>query len=92
VARANFAAAIASGGLSADAKAIDLVGLCAKHWPDLGDLQRIDWLAQLLNGRPPAAEVSRGIWKAAGTAEGTSSARMARVVALILARPESQLT
>jgi uncharacterized protein (DUF1800 family) len=89
VARANFAAALALGRLGAIAKPPDLAALAARH----GQKDRADALGffgEILNGTRVDQTASASLWQAAA-ATGSDPDRLNRAVALLLARPESQL-
>jgi uncharacterized protein (DUF1800 family) len=92
VARANFAAMLVTGGLSAEAKAIDMTGLGRKLGAESGACDALARFGELLTGRPAAPEVARTIWDSAANADHPGPSRLARAIALLLARPEAQLT
>jgi uncharacterized protein (DUF1800 family) len=89
VARANFAAALALGRLGTAAASPDLAALAARHGRK-GPTEALGFFGEILNGRSVGKSVSASLWQAAaGT--GSDPERLNRAVALLLARPESQL-
>ena len=89
VARANFAAALALGRLGAVAKPPDLADLAARHGRK-DPMEALDFFSVILSGRRADQAVSASLWQAAA-ATGSDPDRLNRAVALLLARPESQL-
>ena len=91
VARANFAAAVVEGHLHAGStgEPPDLESLAARHGRDPDPLS---FLNQLLAGRRLDPEAYESILKKAASSGGTSPERFNRAVALLLSRPEAQLT
>jgi hypothetical protein len=89
VARANFAAALALGRLGAIAKHPDLAAVAARHGRK-DATEALGWFGEILNGRKVDKTLASALWQsAAGT--GSDPERLNRAVALLLARPESQL-
>ena len=86
VARANFAAALAEGRLNTDATPPDLAALFDRDGDPAATLDRF---ARLHTGRPLATGTADALMQAAGDA---GPGRINRAVALLLARPEAQLT
>ncbi len=91
VARANFAAALGLGRLGVEARPPDLPALAARRGRCNEGAECLAFLGELLNGRRLDAELATSLWQAAaGT--GSDFERFNRAVALLLSRPESQLT
>jgi uncharacterized protein (DUF1800 family) len=91
VARANFAAALVEGRAHAGSSALvpDLQALAARHG------RRKDALcffAELLTGRRVDAAVSKDIFEHVEALSGSRAERCSRAVALLLCRPDAQLT
>jgi uncharacterized protein (DUF1800 family) len=91
VARANFAAALAAGRLNAEATPPDLAGLAARRTQRDGPIDALHFFGRLLTGRAPDGPTIEALWQAARAPGGSGPERMNRAVALLLARPESQL-
>jgi len=94
VARANFAAALVEGRLNAGSAADvpDLRGLAARHGRGNTTENALRFFSELLLGRqlePAASETIRRVRVAGG---GSESERFNQTVALLLSRPEAQLT
>jgi uncharacterized protein (DUF1800 family) len=91
IGRANFAAALVSGGLNRGGEAFDTLGLAARH----GGAKDLDailaWYGELLLGVPPAKSWRDRLLTALGpkATAGPDTAR--RALALLLASPEAQL-
>jgi hypothetical protein len=92
VARANFAAALAAGRLSSDATPLDLLGLAARRGRAAGAVEAIAFFGELLTGRHTDRDTSGALWRASCAAGGSETEQINRSVALLLARPEAQLT
>jgi uncharacterized protein (DUF1800 family) len=92
LARANFAAALTSGGLSAEAKPIDLSELCTKLGPGNNHCDAVARLGELLTGRPLPPGIARTLWDSSVKMKDPDATRLTRATALVLARPEAQLT
>ena len=94
VARANFAAALVEGRLNAGsaADAPDLLGLAARHGrgKDTGDALRFS--AELLLGRPIDPAACQAMLRQSASPGGSVPDRFNRAIALLLSRPEAQLT
>jgi uncharacterized protein (DUF1800 family) len=89
VARANFAAALALGRMGPVATLPDLTALAARHGRK-DTAQALRFFGEILNGKGVDETVTALLWQfAAGT--GSDPERLNRAVALLLARPESQL-
>jgi uncharacterized protein (DUF1800 family) len=90
VGRANFAAALVAGQLSARPASLDAAALPARHGRG-GDLDDVlSFYAELLTGRPPEPAWRRRLLAALGPAARRPDAA-AVAVALIAAAPEAQL-
>ncbi len=91
VARANFAAALVEGHLHAGSTGDmpDLEGLATRHGRNRDPLP---FFSELLVGRRLEPEACQAIFKNAASTGGTPIERFNRAVALLLARPEAQLT
>ena len=91
VARANFAAALGLGRLGVDATPPDLAALAVRRGRCKDGAESLSFMGDLLNGRRLDPALAESLWQAvAGT--GSDSERFNRAVALLLSRPESQLT
>jgi uncharacterized protein (DUF1800 family) len=91
VARANFAAALAEGRLNpGGVMPPDLRALAARRAQASAPEEFLEFFGDLLNGRRPATTVVESLWRAAG-GPGAGGEPINRAVALLLARPESQL-
>jgi hypothetical protein len=90
VARSNFAAALAEGRLHSDGKAPDLAGLAERTARAREPVASLRFFAELLGGRAVDSSSAEAVWRHAGEA-GSEDGRLNRAVALLLARPESQL-
>ena len=89
VARANYAAALALGQLGPVAKPPDLTALAGVRGRK-DPLEAVRFLADMLNGRTLERALASSLWQSAA-GSGSDSERLNRAVALLLARPESQL-
>jgi uncharacterized protein (DUF1800 family) len=92
VARANFAAALAAGELGVEARRIDLDRLASRHGRRREASATIAWFGELLTGRPAEPAVADAILKATERLGAPAIPRLNTAVALLLARPEAQLT
>jgi len=88
VARANFAAALADGQLWTPVQTPALAALCARHGVATELETAVPWFVELLWGAAPTLAVEEVV-KSASAAPPEQ--RLARAVALLLARPESQV-
>jgi uncharacterized protein (DUF1800 family) len=89
VARANFAAALALGRLGPAATPPDLAALAARHGRK-DPAEAVGFFGEVSNGRRVDQAATASLWQAAaGT--GSDRERLNRAVALLLARPESQV-
>jgi len=88
VARANFAAALVEGRLWHPARGPDMDNLVQRHRPVDDLAEAVAWLMELLWGEREDAAVSE-IVAAAGSEK--KDRRLSTAIALLLARPESQL-
>jgi hypothetical protein len=91
VARANFAAALAEGRLQTDAPPPDLDALAARAGRGDEPAGQVAFFHELLTGRRPKGTLADSLCRAA-TGAGPAPARLNRAVALLLARPDAQLT
>jgi uncharacterized protein (DUF1800 family) len=90
LARANFAAALAQGGLNAESTPPDLSMLAARHAHANEPVNAVRFFGELLTGRRLDRDAADALWEAAaGT--GSDPGRLNRAVALLLARPDAQL-
>jgi uncharacterized protein (DUF1800 family) len=90
VARANFAAALALGRLGVGTSPPDLSALAGRHGRGKSPEDAVAFFGELLGGRLVDQALAGSLWRtAAGT--GSDPERLNRAVALLLARPESQL-
>ena len=92
VARANFAAALTAGELGVETRPIDLDGLVSRHIRRRGTAETIAWFGELLTGRPAEPAVADALWTASERPGASAVPRLNTAVALLLARPETQLT
>src|SRR5262249_24612320 len=94
VARANFAAALVGGRLNSGSTADvpDLPSLAARHGrgKDAGDALR--FFRDLALGRSAEATPCRTILEKWASEGGSDAERFNRAIALLLSRPEAQLT
>jgi hypothetical protein len=90
VARANFAAALACGRLNSDATQPDLQGLAIRRGRVQEPQESIPFFGQLLTGRRLDPIAAEELWRDAPPG-GPETERLNRAVALLLARPESQV-
>jgi uncharacterized protein (DUF1800 family) len=91
VARANFAAALACGRLNWDAAPPNLQEVAIRRGRAQEPQESIGFFGQLLTGRRLDRVVAKDHWKRAAGAAGPETERLNRAVALLLARPESQV-
>jgi uncharacterized protein (DUF1800 family) len=91
VARANFAAALVMGRLGALATPPDLTALAGRRGRFKDDVERVLFFGELLNGRPFGTALAASLWQSAAGTESLGE-RVNRAVAVLLSRPESQLT
>jgi uncharacterized protein (DUF1800 family) len=93
VARANFAAALASGRLKAGSAAHcpDLGSLAARHGRGKDTRDALRFFGDLALGRSIEATICRTIIEKSASAGGSGAERLNRAVALLLSRPEAQL-
>ena len=91
VARANFAAALVDGHLHAGSSADkpDLQALAARHGRGKDALP---FFGELLIGRRSDPAACKAILKSADSSGGSPTDRFNRAIALLLSRPEAQLT
>jgi uncharacterized protein (DUF1800 family) len=91
IGRANFAAALVSGGLNRDGKPFDALGLARRHGraDDLDSI--LAWYGELLLGAPPARPWRDRLLAALGPRPTAEPAAARRALALLLASPEAQL-
>ena len=92
VARANFASALTAGELGVEVRPIDLDGLASRHVRRRGTSTTIAWFGELLTGRPAEPAVADALWTASDRPGPAAVPRLNAAVALLLARPEAQLT
>jgi uncharacterized protein (DUF1800 family) len=94
VARANFAVALVEGRLNAGSTADtpNLRRLASRHGRGNSAGDALRFFGELLLGRPLDAAACEPIRRQADSAGGTEPERFNRAVALLLARPEAQLT
>jgi uncharacterized protein (DUF1800 family) len=92
VARANFSAALTAGELDVEVRPIDLDRLASRHGRRQGMSATIAWFGELLTGRPANPAVADALWKASKRPSASAVPRLNTAVALLLARPEAQLT
>ncbi|APW63707.1 DUF1800 domain-containing protein [Paludisphaera borealis] len=90
VARANFAAALAEGRLHADGKPPDFASLAERNVKTREPDAALKLVSEVLSGRVLDPSSADAIQRSAGDA-GSANDRLNRAVALLLARPESQL-
>jgi uncharacterized protein (DUF1800 family) len=94
VARANFAAALLEGRLNAGS-AVDppnLLSLAARYGRNHNPSEALRFFSDLLLGQPLDAAACETILRQAATARGSEAGRVDRAIALLLARPEAQLS
>lgn len=94
VARANFAAALVEGRLNAGSAADvpDLRGLAARHGRGNTTQNALHFFSELLLGRQLEPAESETIQRVRVAGGGSASERFNQTVALLLSRPEAQLT
>ncbi len=94
VARANFAAAVVEGRLSAGSSSgmADLRAIAAKHRRGRDDAEALGFCGDLLLGQGLDTAVYATILRECSAGGGTAAQRFGRTVANLLARPEAQLT
>jgi uncharacterized protein (DUF1800 family) len=94
VARANFAAALVEGRLNAGSAADvpDLRGLAARHGRGNTTDDALRFFGALLLGRQLDPAASETVRRAGAAGGGSDSERFNRTVALLLSRPEAQLS
>jgi uncharacterized protein (DUF1800 family) len=92
IARANYAAAIAAGGLTAGAKAPDLSELSERNARSRSAEQAIVFFNDLLTGGQLGEAERNEILDAARANENPNQQPLTHAVAQLLARPEAQLT
>jgi uncharacterized protein (DUF1800 family) len=92
IARANFAAALVAGKLTARASQPPLAAIAERRGRANGEQETIGFFNELLTGGQIDAAGLKEIHAAAAAGSRTESERIARAVALLLARPEAQLT
>jgi uncharacterized protein (DUF1800 family) len=91
IGRANYAAALAGGGLHADRKPLDALGMARRHGRG-GDLDSLlTFYGELLRGVPPDPAWRDRLRTALGPRQVPSPAAARRAVALMLVSPETQL-
>jgi uncharacterized protein (DUF1800 family) len=88
LARANFAAALVDGRVWHPSQPRDLWQLVHRHHETDGVTEAVTWLAELLWGAAPAEVVSEIV---AAANQEKPDRQLSAAVALLLARPESQL-
>ena len=92
IARANFAAALIEGRLTAGAMPPDLLAL-AEHYGRGGNVdEALSFFEDLLTGEQAGEAVRKEILDSASAKDSSNRELLARSVALLLARPEAQLT
>ena len=91
VARANYAANLIEGRLSADATPPDLLGLAARHVGAKSTEEALRFYCDLLLGRPLDADVMASLMRPESSNGTASASPLGRAVALLLARPEAQI-
>jgi uncharacterized protein (DUF1800 family) len=90
IGRANYAAALASGGLTRRGEPCDALGLARRHGR-ANDLETLlGWYGELLFGAPPARPWRDRLLTALGKAAAEPDTAR-RALALLLASPEAQL-
>jgi uncharacterized protein (DUF1800 family) len=92
VARANFAAALTAGELDVEVRPIDLDQLASRHGQRRETSATIAWFGELLTGRPAEPAVADALRKASQRPGTSAVPRLNTAVAMLLARPEAQLT
>ncbi len=92
VARANFAAALTAGELGVEVRPIDLDRLASRHGRPRETSATLAWFGELLTGRPAETAVADALWTASERPGASAVPRLNTAVALLLARPEAQLT
>jgi uncharacterized protein (DUF1800 family) len=92
IGRANYAAALVEGQLSARPTPLDGIALARRHGRgrDLDDL--LTFYVELLTGSPPAPEWKRRLLTALGPKAAADADSVNAAVALIVASPEVQLS
>jgi uncharacterized protein (DUF1800 family) len=91
IGRANYAAALVSGGLTHAASPFDALGLAKRHGRG-SDLETIlAWYGELLFGAPPARPWRDRLLAALGPKAAVEPNTVRRALALLAASPEAQL-
>jgi uncharacterized protein (DUF1800 family) len=92
IGRANYAAALVTGGLNRGGEPVDALGLSRRHGraTDLDSI--LAWYGELLLGAPPAGPWRDRLLTAAGSRPTAQPDIARRALALLLASPESQLS
>jgi uncharacterized protein (DUF1800 family) len=88
VARANFAAALVEGQLWTPTRAPAIAALCERHGVSTEPEAAVLWFAELLWGKASTLAIEEVVRSAEAA---PAEERLGRAVALLLARPESQL-
>jgi len=92
VGRANFAAALGGGSSAGRPEPLDALGMARRH-QRAGDLEEvIGFYGELLLGMSPGAAFRTRLYKALGAKTALEPETARRVVVLILASPEGQLS
>jgi uncharacterized protein (DUF1800 family) len=94
VARANFAAALVAGhtGAGSTTDPPDLLGLAGRHGRDKSASKAMQFFGELLLGRTLGEPACDTIMTSSNKSGGSDSERFNRAVALVLSRPEAQMT
>jgi hypothetical protein len=88
VARANFAGALAEGRLWYPSREPDIWELVQRYRPTRDTEEAVSWLMKLLWGYVPKSAAAEVL---AGASSADKPSRLRAALALLLARPESQL-
>jgi uncharacterized protein (DUF1800 family) len=91
IGRANFAAALVSGGLNRRQEPLDALGLARRHGRGDGPEDLLAFYGELLRGAAPGPAWRRRLLDSLGSWAGGDPDGARRAVALLLASPEAQL-
>jgi uncharacterized protein (DUF1800 family) len=91
IGRANYAAALVSGGLNRGGQPLDALALAQRHGRgrDLDTI--ITFYGELLTGAPPGKALQDRLQTALGSRAAADATTVRRAVALMVASPEAQL-
>jgi uncharacterized protein (DUF1800 family) len=91
IGRANYAAALVSGGVNRTGQPVDALGLATRHGCAKALEDILAWYGELLFGSPPAKPWHDRLLMAVGPKATVEPDTVRRLLALMLASPEAQL-